>query len=60
LETGGATGVTHMAMPTVGEMRFAHSVLKTERTARRRRLNPMWRQAFEGLIVVTFVFFLFM
>ncbi len=49
-----------MAMPTVGEMRFAHSVLKTERTARRRRLNPMWRQAFEGLIVVTFVFFLFM
>ena len=49
-----------MAMPTVGEMRFAHSVLKTERTARRRRLNPMWRSRLEGAVVVTFVFFLFM
>ena len=49
-----------MAMPTVGEMRFAHTLLKTERTSRRRRLNPMWRSLFEGAVVVTFVFFLFM
>jgi hypothetical protein len=60
LETAAQKGITQMATPTVGEMRFAQTILKTERMARRRPLNPMWRSMFEGAVVVTFVFFLFM
>lgn len=50
-----------MAAPSVGEMRFAQLVLKTEmRPRRRRRLDPTYRRLFDGAVIVTFVFFLFM
>jgi hypothetical protein len=49
-----------MATPSLGELRFAHLVLTTERTPRRRRLSPTLVRVFEGAVVVTFVFFLFM
>lgn len=49
-----------MAAPSVGEMRFAQSVLKTEMRPRRRRVDPMYRRLFDGAVIVTFVFFLFM
>ena len=51
-----------MATPTLGEMRFAQLVMKTEMRPRRRRrqVDPMWRRFFDGAVVVTFVFFLFM
>lgn len=50
-----------MATPSVGQMRFAQLVLKTEmRPRRRRRIDPMWRAAFDVTVLVTFVFFLFM
>jgi hypothetical protein len=49
-----------MATPTVGQMRFASLVLKTEMRPRRRRMDPMTRTLFDSAILVTFVFFLFM
>ena len=49
-----------MATPSLGELRFAHLVLTTERRPRRSRISPAWLRLFEGLVVVTFVFFLFM
>ena len=49
-----------MSTPSLGELRFAHLVLTTEMKPRRRRISPaMWR-LFDGAIVLTFVFFLFM
>ena len=49
-----------MAVPSLGELRFAHLLLTTERKPRRRRPSLAWRRFFEGAVVVTFVFFLFM
>jgi hypothetical protein len=52
-----------MATPTLGEMRFAQLVMKTEMRPRRRRryvVDQTWRRIFDGAVVVTFVFFLFM
>lgn len=49
-----------MAEPTLGQLRFAHTLLKTERRPYIRPINPVWRKMFEGAVVVTFVFFLFM
>jgi len=49
-----------MATPSLGELRFAHLLLTTERRPRRRRLHPAWRRVFDGAVVLTFVFFLFM
>lgn len=49
-----------MPTPTLGQMRFAQLVLKTEMKPRRRPLNPMLRKAFDAAVIVTFVFFLFM
>ncbi len=49
-----------MATPSLGELRFAHLLLTTERRPYRRRLNPMWRRLFDLSVVLTFVFFLFM
>ena len=51
-----------MATPTLGEMRFAQLVMKTEMRPRRRRrqfVDQTWRRVFDGAVVVTFVFFLF-
>jgi len=60
LETRSANEVTFMATPSLGELRFAHLLLTTERRPRRRRLHPAWRRVFDGAVVLTFVFFLFM
>lgn len=51
-----------MATPSVGEMRFAHLIFKTEMRPRRRRrpMDPIARTLFESAVLVTFVFFLFM
>ena len=46
--------------PTLGELRFAHLVLTTERRPYRKPLNPVWTRLFNFTIVLTFVFFLFM
>ena len=60
LETAGAIEVNVMAAPSLGEMRFAHLLLTTERMPRRRRTSPTLRRFFESAVVLTFVFFLFM
>jgi hypothetical protein len=49
-----------MAQPSVGQMRFAQLVLQTEMRPRRRRIDPTTRTLFDGAILVTFIFFLFM
>lgn len=49
-----------MATPSLGQLRFAHLLLSTERRPYRRRTNPMWGKFFNAAVVVTFVFFLFM
>jgi len=51
-----------MATPTLGEMRFAQLVLKTEMRPRRRRqpMDPLMTKVFNAAVIVTFVFFLFM
>ncbi|MBP6011388.1 MAG: hypothetical protein KBA31_04090 [Alphaproteobacteria bacterium] len=52
-----------MAMPTLGELRFARDLFDTERRPRRPRrqpLSPALRRLFDGAVVLTFVFFLFM
>lgn len=46
--------------PSLGELRFAHLLLTTERKPRRRRLHPTLHRLFESAVVLTFVFFLFM
>jgi hypothetical protein len=52
-----------MATPTLGQMRFAQTIMKTEMLPRRRRrhvVDQTWRRIFDGAVIVTFVFFLFM
>ncbi len=49
-----------MGTPSLGQLRFAHNLFKTERRPWRRRINPVYRKMFDGAVVVTFVFFLFM
>ena len=46
--------------PTLGELRFAHLVLTTERKPYRKPWDPVWRRLFDLSVVLTFVFFLFM
>jgi hypothetical protein len=46
--------------PTLGELRFAHLVLTTERRPYRKPLNPVLVRLFNFSVVLTFVFFLFM
>lgn len=59
LGTRAANGVNPM-LPTLGQLRFAESIFATERTPRRRRDDELWRKFFNGSVVLTFVFFLFM
>jgi len=53
------TEVKAMA-PTLGQLRFAHLLLSTERRPYRRPVNPLLRRTFDLAVVLTFVFFLFM
>ena len=46
--------------PTLGELRFARDLFATERRPRRQKLSPTLRKLFDGAVVLTFVFFLFM
>ena len=46
--------------PTLGQLRFAHLVLTTERKRYRKPIDPMVRRLFDLSVVLTFVFFLFM
>ena len=49
-----------MALPTLGELRFAQDLLASERRPRVRRDDELWWKFFNFAVVVTFVFFLFM
>lgn len=50
-----------MQTPSLGELRFAQALFATERRSRRRASSDeMWRRFFDGAVVLTFVFFLFM
>jgi hypothetical protein len=50
-----------MSLPTLGELRFAQTLLESERKAYRRRGgNELWNKFFDMAVMVTFVFFLFM
>jgi hypothetical protein len=56
-----ANGITGMQTPpSLGELRFAQALFDTERRPRRRSLDEFWRKFFDGAVVLTFVFFLFM
>jgi hypothetical protein len=46
--------------PSLGELRFAQALFETERRPRRTSFDEMWRRFFDGAVVLTFVFFLFM
>ena len=46
--------------PTLGQLRFAHLLLTTERRPYRKPLHPVWIRVFNLSVVLTFVFFLFM
>jgi hypothetical protein len=48
-----------MLAPTPGQIRFAQNLFKTEMRPRVRH-DVIWRAIFNGAVVVTFVFFLFM
>jgi hypothetical protein len=49
-----------MPAPSLGELRFAQALFATERRSRRRSMDEAWRKFFDGAVVLTFVFFLFM
>lgn len=49
-----------MALPTLGELRFAQDLFASERRPRVRRDDELWWKFLNFSVVVTFVFFLFM
>jgi hypothetical protein len=49
-----------MALPTLGELRFAHDLFASERRPHTRHDGDRWRRLLNFAIVLTFVFFLFM
>jgi hypothetical protein len=49
-----------MALPTLGELRFAQDLLASELRPRNRHDDERWRRFLNFAVVLTFVFFLFM
>lgn len=56
----GAGEVIAMDTPTFGQLHIARTLLTTGRTPRRQLSERAWRRFFNGAVVLTFVFFLFM
>jgi hypothetical protein len=49
-----------MAVPTLGELRFAQALFASEMRPRRRHDDETWNKFFNLSVVLTFVYFLLM